>query len=517
MKSGLVGSAFVLSLFVGACYVSSDSRPAAPPPGYAYAPQVMPPPPPRTPYVAPPARPGYVATAAAPNVASFFEPVNVAQIQAISSRNPKACGFLQVAPGQWKRVDCHAYAPAQRATAHFSPRKTMAVNAHTTQWQAFPQVAQQLQTMFTQGFSKGIFQGAGSTRGANGQPAQVITTVPAPGTVDHRALGLEGPIKDQGPVGACTAFSLSTVVDNAAIRAGKMLPNNGQQASSANHVWAAYGYPQMGTAADSNKGRAIAPMSLWGQSFSEECEIANPVIGDCGTAVTPNVVAGTWRSDPPLVAKSQRADAGGVYRISDIEKLDLPVTTDQLVQILATGADLWVAFRIDGTAWSNTKASNPQIPDWTQDDGGHAVTMAGYRDGPKGKQFLIHNNWGTSWAEGGYAWLNEGMVSKWIEYAYQVKLEGGVAPAKVTDNDCGADQLLDIFSGACSTICADNSRPPCNILPGQTPPAAPGQPAQPAQIPGFPAGIPSAFPSALPSGFPQIPGLPQFAPPPPAK
>ena len=39
-----------------------------------------------------------------------------------------------------------------------------------------------------------------------------------PDTVDHRADNYEGPIKNQGAVGSCTAFSLSTVMDNAILR-----------------------------------------------------------------------------------------------------------------------------------------------------------------------------------------------------------------------------------------------------------------------------------------------------------
>ncbi|MDB4940557.1 MAG: hypothetical protein JWP97_91 [Labilithrix sp.] len=505
MKNVSVASIVVLGLLATACSfsASSDGRPPAPPPGYAYAPQIMPAQVPRPAGPQPPLQ--VVPQAVGPGVAAFREPINIAQIQAIALRNPKACGFVEVAAGVWTRVDCHSYAPAQRAVPHLSPRKAAAVASHTTQWKPFRLFAGPMQQAFAQGFSTGIFQGAGSRRAANGAPAPIITGDAPPGTVDHRMMGLEGPIKDQGPVGACTAFSLSTVVDNAAIRAGKMLPNNGAQASSANHVWAAYGYPQMGTAADANKGRAIAPMSLWGQSHAESCKIANPIIGDCGDAVTPHVVAGTWRQDPLLVAKSNRADQGGAYRIAEIERIDLPVKTEQLVQVLATGADLWVAFKIDGFAWSNSKMSNGVIPDWTQDNGGHAVTMAGYRDGPGGKQFLIHNNWGTSWGDGGYGWVSEAMVQRWMNYAYQVKLEGGVAPSEVTDGDCSADSLVDFLSGRCMPICPDNSRAANGC-------AVPGQPLQPGQIPGFPAGIPSSFPagmpSALPSGFPQIPGLP---------
>ena len=509
MKNVSVGAGVLLSFMGAACSfsASTDSRPAqAPPPGYAYPPQVYGPAPapvagrppvyhpaPTPVYPQPGYAPAVAPNAVAPSVAGFYEPINVAQFQSLVGRNPKACGFLEVAQGVWTRVDCHAYAPATKAVAHLSPRKALAVTNRTTQWKPARGFAAQFQQAMAQGFSKGIFQK--SVTGGNGPPV-IIGDAP-PAAVDHRAQGLEGPIKDQGPVGACTAFSLSTTLDNAAIRAGKMQPGVPGQASSANHVWAAYGYPQMGAAADANLGRAIAPMSIWGQSHSESCKIANPIIGDCADAVTPRVVAGSFRSDPALVAKSNRADAAGAYRIGSYEKLDVqPARIEQIVQILASGSDLWVALKIDGFAWSNSKMRNGVIPDWNQDNGGHAVTMAGYRDTPTGKQFLVHNNWGTSWGDGGYGWVSEAMIQKWMNFAYQVKLEGGVKPADATDDDCGSDQMIDVLRGVCALICPDNSRPAngCGV-PGQ-----PGQPAQPGQLPTIP-GMPT---------LPQIPGFPPF-------
>ena len=50
---------------------------------------------------------------------------------------------------------------------------------------------------------------------APGGPAQ--TSEAFPSTVDHRSDGTEGPIKNQGGVGSCTAHSLSSALDNAAI------------------------------------------------------------------------------------------------------------------------------------------------------------------------------------------------------------------------------------------------------------------------------------------------------------
>lgn len=512
-------SLVVLTLMAAACsvnYSSSTRAPAYAPPPNAYTPQYYPPPP--NAYRAPGlggqpatvAAPGFgpqpgaapqpqaAPMAVAPGVAAFFEPINVAQIQSISSRNPKACGFVEVAPNVWTRVDCHAYAPSQRAVNHLSPRKALAVTHHTAQWKPLRMFGGTFAQAMQQGFSKSIFQkpvGATQLGVTGGGPAIVAEGFPA--AVDHRLQGLEGPIKDQGPVGACTAFSLSTTLDNVAIRAGKMQVGQPGQAASANHVWAAYGYPQMGAAADANLGRSIAPMSLWGQSHSESCKIANPIIGDCGDAVTPRVVAGTFRQDPALVAKSDRADQGGLYKITGFEKLDVqPAKIEQIIQTLASGSDLWIAMKIDGFAWSNKLMKNGVIPDWNEPNGGHAVTMAGYRETPQGRQFLVHNNWGTSWGDGGYGWVSEAMVQKWMHFAYKVKIADGVKPQDVTDDDCAADEMIDLLKGVCAVICPDNTRPAngCGV-PGQAP-AAPGA-APPPGIPGF----------QVPPGFQLPPGL----------
>ena len=525
MMSTRTSSAVGLALLATACGLSAGCQGSATtvqpqyapgygpyPPGYAppgYAPGYAPPGgyapaaanAPRPGYAAGP-QPGYAQGAVpqqvAPGSSTFAGALNMSALQSIASRNPKACGLLQVAPGVYARIDCQAYAPSQRAVAHLSPRKALALQHHTTQWQPLQLFGARFQQAMAQGFSKGIFQrpvnGVNGTQqgvvGAAGAP--VVTADPVPGTVDHRTQNLEGPIKDQGPVGACTAFSLSTTIDNAAIRAGKMQAGVGSQASSPNHVWSGYGFPQMGAAADATLNRPLSTLAVWGANFSEECKISSPD-DDCGTAVTPNVVPGTFRTDPFIQAKMRTADGSPAYRVVGFDKLDTqPVAIDQLTQTLASGADLWIALRIDGFAWSRVKKDGI-IPDWNAPNGGHAVTMAGYRQTANGKQFLVHNNWGTSWGDGGYGWLSEAMVQKWMNFAYKVRIEGGVPAASQTDLDCGADEMLDVARGVCAPICPDNSRANngCGGAPGA--PAAPGFPA----IPGF-------------ENLPPIPGLPNF-------
>src|SRR5690606_23030088 len=106
----------------------------------------------------------------------------------------------------------------------------------------------------------------------------------------------------------------------------------------------------------------------------------------------------------------------GAYKIASLERLQtLPPKIDEIVSSLASGAELWIAMKIDGYAWSSSriKANKGVIPDWNSFAGGHAVTMSGYRETPTGREYLIHNSWGTSWGDQGYAWVSERMVMKY--------------------------------------------------------------------------------------------------------
>jgi aminopeptidase C len=132
---------------------------------------------------------------------------------------------------------------------------------------------------------------------------------------------------------------------------------------------------------------------------------------------------------------------------------------EELVGVLATGADIWAALLVDGYAWSNAKMGNAVIPDWSDYSGGHAIVISGYRQTPSGKQFLIHNSWGESWGEKGYAWISEAMVNKWLEYAYKVKITNGVPKSELTDDDCAPDELVDLGTGLCAVMCGTEANP----------------------------------------------------------
>jgi hypothetical protein len=371
-------------------------------------------------------------------------------VLAIRARTPKNCGYMEMSPGNWVHVDCAKYQPATRAVLHLSFRKHKFVSSHRHYFRA-------LHSYHVLDAAPRAVGAAGAP--AAGGPAQVAESFPS--TVDHRADNVEGPVKNQGGVGSCTAHSLSATLDNAAIRSGSLKPGDRDAMSSPLHIWSRYGVPNMGAAADNNVAQPVAIFSKWPQSDREACMLfqdSGPYAQDCGEAY--GVTAGSWRNDPAVVAKFNSAQAAGIYKISAIEKLaTAPPNMEELIGILAGGADIWSAFLIDGSKWSNRAMSSAVIPDWDEQSGGHAIVIAGYRNTPAGRQFLIHNSWGESWGDKGYAWVSEAMVVKNLYFAYKVKIAAGVKKEDLTDDDCGPDELVDVGTGLCAAICADESRP----------------------------------------------------------
>lgn len=397
------------------------------------------------------------------NGPSMAEGLDVSKVQAIRARNPKNCGYTEVAPGNWIHIDCQKYPVAQKAISHYSARKSKMVQSHQTLWKPPARgLASARGGRMTAGTPGSPATGGGGITGpAAGGPSQRAEAFP--NTVDHRTDNTEGPIKNQGGVGSCTAHSLSAALDNAAIRAGRLTANDRNAASSALHVWSGYGLPNMGAAADSNLGRPIATHSLWPQSDKEACKLmqntgAGGYADECGEAY--GVKPGSWRQDPTMVTKFDKANAEGLYKFAGIEKLNVdPVNTEELQTVLASGGDLWVAFMVDGYAWSNSKMKNGVIQDYNGYSGGHAVTLAGYRETPSGRQYLIHNSWGESWGEKGYAWISEAMVKKYMYHAYKVKITNALKKEDLTDDDCAPDELIDLGTGLCAVFCANDTRP----------------------------------------------------------
>ena len=372
-------------------------------------------------------------------------------------RPGRKCGPRESSPGHWIHIDCAKYHLPTRVVA-FSPRK--------------------LDLMIA-----GKLRIDGAVQGS------------LPDSVDHRNDGTEGPIKDQGQVGSCTSFSLSSAMDNAIRRQNK------QDATSSLHIWSHYGTPDMRAAGDGNVGKPIATWPQWPYDERLACEL--DAAGDCGPY---SPATGDPGQDPALQGDIKKADGEGAWTITEYDSIPADATT--IAGMLAMGSDVWFAMEI-GESWMNP--SGDTIADWTTDDiaGGHAVLFAGYRHKDGQRQFLVHNSWGTSWGDHGFAWISEKMLSPdFLVGAYKVVVAPGRAPPApptppspkpippwhgptpppgpqpppsppnppppppspdpnaLTDDDCGDTQLVDSVTGQCATMCPDDSRPANGQCPG---------------------------------------------------
>jgi Papain family cysteine protease len=385
------------------------------------------------------------------------DPVDHAALKEIVAKDGEKCGLREVAPGVYARLECSPFEriPGREA---FSPAKLDMLK-------------------------EGRLHMSRNSPMPRGDRTEIL-----PDFVDHRVDGIEGPVKNQGAVGACTAFSLSTVMDNAILRLqaqqdagppGVKDPQNPKEAAdwamSPIHIWSHYATPNMKIAAESVLHKTIAPLSVWPYSPRQACELekggGRGGGSECGQAY--HVRPGSGAHDQAIRQQEEKAEREGLYKIMAVDHItSKPVNTDAIAAILATGADVWIGIKVDGHAWQHLKEQNPVIPDWHSDEGGHAVALAGYRKGPRGeRQFLVHNSWGGTWGDHGFGWVNEEMVKRHLEYAYAVRIEdkNGKSPPQ-TDDACPENELIDADTGVCAEMCPGHTRRVNGNCEGGSPP-----------------------------------------------
>jgi hypothetical protein len=370
------------------------------------------------------------------------DPVDHDAINHLLETNGGKCGIREVAPNVYARLECTPFEKIPGTRDALSPAKMQLLKEGKLH----------------------VSRGAPMPRGDR--------TEILPDFVDHRVDNIEGPVKNQGAIGACTAFSLSTVMDNAILRleasqdGGAPNPPDPRDAKDAAdwamsplHIWAQYGTPQMKIAGEAVLHKTIAPLSVWPYSPKQACELERSAHDECGQAY--HVRPGSARSDPALRRQEEKADREGLYKITEVQHVSTkPVNPDAIAAILATGADVWVGIAIDGKAWRHLKEQNPVIPDWHQNEGGHAIALAGYRKASNGqRQFLVHNSWGGTWGDHGFGWISEEMIRKHVEYAYAVRIEdkSGNSPPQ-TDDACPENELIDADTGVCAPMCPGHQR-----------------------------------------------------------
>ncbi len=435
-----------------------------------------------------------VRSVAPPRLLSAKVVIKAAVLAKLQATKKKGCAPFSIAGNTYAKLDCRRYAPL--AGAHLL-HPALKINLYTQGRLRIdpPNPKVQAISLSTQG------------RGGTGE----ATTQSFPGTVDHRTDGTEGPVKDQGVVGSCSAFSLSTVMDNAIRRLNKT------DSMSSEHLWSRYGIPEMSQAASANLNQTITGWPDLPYDQRAACEMESAEFDDCSTLFDPPVQAGSASHDSKLVSAVRAAAGKAHYKIGEVAQIS-PIDPNVLASELAMGKDIWLGIGVGVDAWTGSAVQQSGvIPDYSEEDGGHAVALAGYRTTPTGRQFLVHNSWGEGWAQGGYAWISENMIKQHSELAYTIQVSDTAAPAPpptplpsanggcvsgytvtpgipvcqrvcttdaacgpggvcvnvsetssqmvcvaenpLTDDDCGSDDLVDAVTGLCAPACGNGSRP----------------------------------------------------------
>jgi C1A family cysteine protease len=232
-----------------------------------------------------------------------------------------------------------------------------------------------------------------------------------PAAMDLRGSPGDGPVKDQAMVGVCWSFALSSIMENALSRQGT------KDVVAPLHLIVSDAWTSL------HERGTTDPMvsgASWAYDPAKACKLDPRPDGTCEDAY--HVKQGSWQADSSLHAEVDQANAHGAYKVIKVENID-PMSFDALAEVIAAGEEAYLSVDIDDQAWSRPKQG--VIDDYADGNRGrHAVTVVGYRtSGPRGREILVKNSWGTDWGDGGYAWLTETMLTKHANDMFTVQVQ----------------------------------------------------------------------------------------------
>ena len=292
-----------------------------------------------------------------------------------------------------------------------------------------------------------------------------------PPVVDHREEGTEGPVRNQDPVGACSAFSFASAVDHAlASRTGR------PGFVSAMHVWARYHEPSMSLPADRNINRPLTREEAWPYTPDNAMLACSWAAKNrCAPSCRSGEVCACERLPEQYCGREvdaawlAYADAAPVARVTEVTVVERD--RDSLLTVLAKGQDIWIAMNFTRDAYNPDRLLPVHdglsfvMPHFDPEDirASHAMVIAGYRVRPTGVYFLLHNSWGEEWGDHGYVWVHETTLMKNLLAAYVVDAEpwdpskSRVPPRQENPSQCGGGLLPDSITGQCTPACPDGS------------------------------------------------------------
>ena len=278
-----------------------------------------------------------------------------------------------------------------------------------------------------------------------------------PQIVDHREEGTEGPTRNQGHAGSCTAFALAAAMDHALSRR-----EQAPYAVSALHLWSRFHHEhhEKGSSViEANFGLPIASEADWPYdqklAFAWDSRKGGTARSFDGEKVRPHQPV-----DPRLL---QAADGKPYARLLHVTHLGTASTLDKM-RILARGQDLFFSMKINRAAFSEARSAEHVIGSWDPDSpnvgGGHAMVLSGYVVQSAGTYFLMHNSWSEKFGDHGYAWLHEDMLKHGVFVVDAIPVGptiAGANPPMIPPAACPSGEVPDSATEHCAATCADGS------------------------------------------------------------